>query len=92
MKNIERKIIPLSLCLSLALSANAKAEEKTILEEIKVSEELGYYINEGTTEGVDSYTTKSMGTATKLNLSVKDTPQSVKVLTNQYLKDTNISS
>lgn len=28
MKNIERKIIPLSLCLSLALSANAKAEEK----------------------------------------------------------------
>jgi outer membrane receptor for ferric coprogen and ferric-rhodotorulic acid len=92
MKNIERKIIPLSLCLSLALSANAKAEEKTILEEIKVSEELGYYISEGTTEGVDSYTTKSMGTATKLNLSVKDTPQSVKVLTNQYLKDTNISS
>ncbi|MDD3009124.1 MAG: TonB-dependent siderophore receptor [Arcobacter sp.] len=92
MKNIERKIIPLSLCLSLALSANAKAEEKTILEEIKVSEELGYYISEGTTEGVDSYTTKSMGTATKLEMSLRETPQSVMVFTRQKLDDQNITT
>jgi outer membrane receptor for ferric coprogen and ferric-rhodotorulic acid len=46
----------------------------------------------GITEGTGSYTTDSMSTATKLNLSIRDTPQMVKVFTDQYLKDTNISN
>jgi len=43
-------------------------------------------------EGTGSYTTKSMRTATKLNLSTRETPQSVTVLTDQKLEDMGLSS
>lgn len=43
-------------------------------------------------EGTGSYTTKSMRTATKLNLSTRETPQSVTVLTDQKLEDLGITS
>ncbi|MFL9609585.1 TonB-dependent siderophore receptor [Methylobacillus sp. Pita2] len=39
------------------------------------------------TEGTGSYTTKSMSTATKMNLSSRETPQSVSVLTRQQIED-----
>lgn len=42
------------------------------------------------TEGTGSYTISSMSTATKLNLSLRETPQSIVVVTNQELKDKNI--
>ncbi|MFV7791767.1 TonB-dependent receptor plug domain-containing protein, partial [Aliarcobacter lanthieri] len=45
-----------------------------------------------TTENSNSYTTGSMNTATKLDLSIRETPQSVKVITQEYLEDTNITS
>ena len=64
----KRKIIPLSLSLSMVLTLNINAEEKTVLEEIKVSENSGYTLSDSVTEGTNSYTTKSMNTATKLNL------------------------
>ncbi len=41
----------------------------------------------GTTEGTDSYTTRSMHTATKFNLSARETPQSVSVVTRQQMDD-----
>lgn len=44
------------------------------------------------TEGSDSYTASSASTATKLNLSLRDTPQAVKVYTREYLDDRNIES
>lgn len=44
------------------------------------------------TEGSESYTASSAGTATKLNLSLRDTPQAVKVYTREYLDDRNIDS
>ena len=47
-----------------------------------------------TTENTGAYTTGSMSTATRLNLSVKETPQSVSVITRQQLDDfklTNLS-
>lgn len=44
------------------------------------------------TEGTGSYTTKSMSTATKLNLSSRETPQSVTVLTSQKLEDLGVTS
>lgn len=47
---------------------------------------------QGVTEGSGSYTTDSMSTATKLNLSVRETPQMVKVYTEQYLDDANIDN
>ncbi|HEK0909041.1 TPA: TonB-dependent siderophore receptor [Pseudomonas putida] len=40
-----------------------------------------------TTEHTGSYTTGSMSAATRLNLSIKETPQSVSVLTRQQLDD-----
>lgn len=40
-----------------------------------------------TTENTGAYTTGSMSTATRLNLSIKDTPQSMSVLTRQQLDD-----
>ncbi len=48
--------------------------------------------NPAVTEGTKSYTAKSASTSTKLNLSLRETPQSVKVLTREYLDDANINS
>jgi outer membrane receptor for ferric coprogen and ferric-rhodotorulic acid len=42
---------------------------------------------DGVTEGSDSYTTPSMSTATKLPLSIRETPQSVTVITRQRMDD-----
>ncbi len=44
------------------------------------------------TEGSGSYTIQSMNTSTRLNLSIKETPQSIKVLTHQKIIDKNIQS
>jgi len=45
-----------------------------------------------TTEHTGSYTTGSMSAATRLNLSIKETPQSVSVLTRQQLDDFQLST
>lgn len=45
-----------------------------------------------TTENTGAYTTGSMSTATRLNLSIKDTPQSMSVLTRQQLDDFQLDS
>jgi outer membrane receptor for ferric coprogen and ferric-rhodotorulic acid len=44
------------------------------------------------TENTGSYTTGSSNTATKLNLSLRETPQAVKVYTREYLDDRHIES
>lgn len=44
------------------------------------------------TEGTNSYTTRSMNTATGLRLSSRETPQSVSVLTRQQMDDERIIS
>ncbi|MEG2004771.1 MAG: TonB-dependent siderophore receptor [Bilophila sp.] len=44
----------------------------------------------GTTEGSGSYTTDRMRTATKLDLSIRETPQSVTVITSQMMEDRKI--
>lgn len=46
--------------------------------------------NSHTTEGTSSYTTGKMRTATKLDLSIRDTPQSVTVISHQMLEDKKI--
>ncbi|MBD9439758.1 TonB-dependent siderophore receptor [Pseudomonas sp. PDM04] len=45
-----------------------------------------------TTEGTGSYTTGSSATATKMNLSLRETPQSVSVMTRQRMDDQNLAS
>ncbi len=54
-----------------------------VLPAVKVSA-LGI---QGTTEGSGSYTTTSMSTATKLPLSIRETPQSVTVITRDRMDD-----
>ncbi|MCB5185758.1 TonB-dependent siderophore receptor [Methylobacillus gramineus] len=44
-------------------------------------------LSDGTTEGSSSYTTKAMNTATRLPLSIRETPQSVTVITRQRMDD-----
>lgn len=44
------------------------------------------------TENTGSYTTDRTNTATKLNLSLRETPQTIKVYTREYLDDRNIES
>ncbi|MCK9802334.1 TonB-dependent siderophore receptor [Pseudomonas sp. MAFF 302030] len=45
-----------------------------------------------TTEGTGSYTTGATNTATKLNLSLRETPQSVSVMTRQRMDDQGLST
>ena len=52
----------------------------------------GATVADDTTEGTDSYTTSSMSTATRLNLSMRETPQSVTVITSELIKDQNLQT
>ncbi|WP_220816024.1 TonB-dependent siderophore receptor [Pseudomonas paralcaligenes] len=45
-----------------------------------------------TTEGSGAYTTGATATATKLPLSIRETPQSVSVITNQRIRDQDMNS
>ena len=42
------------------------------------------------TEGTGSYTTRAMNTATKMPLSIRETPQSITVITSQVIEDKQI--
>lgn len=81
-----------ALCLAAGTSALAQqvpatpATEQTMLG---VSVTAG---REATTEGSGSYTTGVSNTATKLNLSLRETPQSVSVLTRQQIDDLGITT
>lgn len=53
---------------------------------------VGATAADGTTEGTESYTTASMSTATRLNLSMRETPQSVTVITSQRMQDQGLKT
>ncbi|WP_323669503.1 TonB-dependent siderophore receptor [Aliarcobacter butzleri] len=92
--NKKRKIISMSFCVSIVLGsqlfAAQNSQNTTVLEEIKVSE--NNLILNSVTEETGSYTTGATSTATKLDLSLRETPQSVLVFTRQKLDDQNITS
>ena len=44
------------------------------------------------TEHTGAYTTGAMSTATRLNLSIKETPQSISVVTRQQMDDFNLNT
>ncbi len=46
----------------------------------------------GVTEGTGAYTTHKVRTATKMDLSIRETPQSVSVVTQQQMRDANMQS
>ena len=64
----------------------AAAGGATVLETVMVAGD-----NAGT-ENTGSYTTRSMSTATGLQLSIRETPQSVSVLSRQRIEDQNLSN
>jgi outer membrane receptor for ferric coprogen and ferric-rhodotorulic acid len=70
-------------------SAQFSAAEGQVLPTVSVSADAERF---GTTEGTGSYTTDSMSTATRLNLSIRETPQSVSVITREQMDDLNILS
>jgi outer-membrane receptor for ferric coprogen and ferric-rhodotorulic acid len=47
---------------------------------------------EAGTEGTDAYTVRSASTATKMNLSPRETPQSISVLTQAVIEDFNLAN
>lgn len=49
-------------------------------------------VKDGTTEGSGSYTTRASSTATKLNLSPRETPQTLTVVTRQKMDDFGLTS
>src|SRR5690606_15743025 len=61
--------------------------EATQLAPIQVKASL-----DPTTEGTGSYTTPLTNTATKMNLSIKDTPQSISVITRQQMEDQQLNT
>lgn len=90
----KKKIISLSLCAIFALQSNLFAQENqkevndsTTLESIDIVDS-----SNNNTEDTGLYTIGSMNTSTKLNLSIKDTPQSLVIISSQELEDKNITS
>ncbi|MDR6712892.1 outer membrane receptor for ferric coprogen and ferric-rhodotorulic acid [Pseudomonas hunanensis] len=82
--------LTLGLCATV-ISASSQAEETEARSqdgvlELGSTEVLAQGLG-STTENSGSYTTGSMSAATRLNLSIKETPQSVSVLTRQQLDD-----
>lgn len=62
------------------------------LEASQVSAQaMSFTSDPAATEGTGSYTTKSMNTATKLPLSIRETPQQVTVITRQRMDDAGMT-
>lgn len=79
-KHLSRVIAAL---LATGALAPALAQEALVLSTVNVNAER----ENDVTEGSDSYTTKSSKTATKLSLSLRETPQTVSVTTRTKMDD-----
>ncbi|MFG1172225.1 TonB-dependent siderophore receptor [Erwiniaceae bacterium CAU 1747] len=83
------------LLSSHGLRLEPQSNGSYVLERIPAGDELvvvGDISYGATTEETHSYTTRSMSTATRLNLSPRETPQSVSVVTRQRMNDQNMTS
>ena len=94
---MQDKFRPLSFAIAVAigsLSTTVLAEDQNKEDERSV--ELNALTvtgdSETSTEGTGSYTTHSSNTATRLGLSLRETPQSVSVITQQVIQDMNLES
>lgn len=83
------KTLPLMMALALPAFVQAQtAKGEQVLSTVQVSaQELGEK-----TEGTGSYTTGKTRTATPLSMSLRDTPQSVSVVTQQRIQDQGLLS
>ncbi|MDQ8037189.1 MAG: TonB-dependent siderophore receptor [Pedobacter sp.] len=76
----------------LATAAWAQEPVTTESQELDVVTVAATASSDGTTEGTGSYTSRSAKTATPLNLSLRDTPQSVSVVTQQRIEDQQLKT
>ncbi|MFW0741919.1 TonB-dependent siderophore receptor [Aliarcobacter butzleri] len=79
-----KNTITYSICLSMSLLSQTFAQETTVLDEIKVSTENSNY----SAQNDNYYKTKSQS-ATKTDTPVRETPQSVQVVSNEIIKELN---
>ena len=92
-KGFTPSLIALAVCLATshaAFAADAEAPVTTLelgATQISGEQQLGE-----TTEGTQSYTTAAMKTATKLPLTLRETPQAVTVITRQRMDDQAMTS
>ncbi|MGB3072583.1 MAG: TonB-dependent siderophore receptor [Ottowia sp.] len=70
----------------------ASAAEATAAGTLPVVTVTGKTAADSTTEGTHSYTTGSMSTATRLNLSMRETPQAVTVITSERIQDQGLAT
>lgn len=75
---------------SAQISAVSAGNGTLMLGDVNINAQ-GSLAGAATTEGTQSYTTGSMSTATKLPLSIRETPQSVSVITRQRIEDQGIN-
>lgn len=83
------------LLTAQGLQAERQPNGSYTLKKIPEGDELVVVgdINHGSmTEDTDSYTTHSMSAASRLNLSARETPQSVSVVTHQRINDQSMTS
>lgn len=79
-----KNTITYSICLSMSLLSQTFAQETTVLDEIKVSTENSNY----SIPNDNYYKTKSQS-ATKTDTPIRETPQSVQVVSNEIIKELN---
>lgn len=85
------KCISIPFMTIIVFSTQLTSNETILLEPIEVTASK-QSTSTMATEEVDSYTIRAMNTSTKLDLSIKETPQSVSVITAQEIEDKQINS
>ncbi|WP_219212363.1 ferric-rhodotorulic acid/ferric-coprogen receptor FhuE [Variovorax boronicumulans] len=75
--------------LTIQPQPTGAAAGETTLPSVTVSAQAD---RSGTTEGTGSYTTRATAAATGLALSLKDTPQSISIVTQQRMEDQRLQS
>jgi len=85
----KKDAVLVSFVTIIALTVNTLGNETVSLDAVEVTATNKAY---SATKEVDTYTTSSMNTATKLDLSIKETPQSISVMTAQEMEDKQINS
>lgn len=94
-----RNLLAMAICMATLTPAMADDNSETKAKTVPTTVELGASeINAtqlqlgSTTEGTSSYTTGEMATATKLPLTMRETPQAVTVITRQRMDDQAMTS
>lgn len=91
-KRFSPSLMAIAICFASSQTAfAADPEQAANTLELGATEISGQQLSE-TTEGTQSYTTGEMATATKLPLTMRETPQAVTVITRQRMDDQAMTS